>query len=240
MLSVVDIGMDAVLVVTAISVLTTFLAWAFVRLGGGDARTSVLAPGLAAGVMLWIAAAEIGPGATAELGLVATVAAMAAGGGLVVVASRVARRTTVAAGVAPVLGVALVLHDLPEGFALGSILQGASLVVALPVVIAFAAHNLPEKLALMGPARAEGAALLPVLAAATLPEPIGAALAGVGALAAPGVAVLATAVAGGMMVVVAIGALPTVARRAEAMRPFLVAGGSGVVGMALLGLVLPA
>lgn len=231
--------MQAVLVVTLISVVTTLLAWGFVRLGRGDTSASVLAPGLAAGVMVWLVAAEIGPATTAEIGLPAALGLMAAGAGSVWLVSRIARRTTVAAGVAPVLGVALVLHDLPEGFALGSLLGGASLAVALPVIVAFTAHNLPEKLALLGPARAEGAAMVPVLAAATLPEPLGAALAGAGMLAAPGIAVVATAVAGGMMLAVAVGALPELARRAEAMRPFVTAGATGALGMSALALVLP-
>jgi ZIP family zinc transporter len=164
---------------------------------------------------------------------------MAAGAGLVALVSHVAHRR-VAAGVAPVIGVALVLHDLPEGFAVGAVVGGAGLAVALPVVVAVAAHNLPEKLAFVAPAAEEGRATVPVLAAATLPEPVGAALAGVGAAAAPGVLGITVAVAGGMMLAVAVGTLPTLARRARAVGPFLTAGAAGATSMAVLGLVLPA
>ncbi len=230
--------MTGFLLVTAISVVTTAIAVLFAR-HGSDGLTSVAAPGLAAGVMLWIALAEIGPGSSAELGLVVTALAMAVGIAVVGISTVIARRPAVAAGVAPVIGVALVLHDIPEGLAVGALLTSAGLVASLPVLVAVTAHNLPEKLAFVGPARLEGARLAPVLVAATVPEPIGAALAGVSAAAAPGVVPLAVAVAGGMMLAVAVGTLPTMARRAAAWRPFIGAGTTGVIAMAALTAATP-
>lgn len=223
--------------VTAISIATTLAAVGLSRFTTADGASSVIAPGLAAGVMVWIALAEVAPDAAGSLGWTPTVAALGGGALLVGLVTRLARRPAVAAGVAPVIGVALVLHDLPEGFALGAILSSAGLIAAVPIIVAVAAHNVPEKLAFVGPARAEGASLLPVFAAATLPEPLGAALAGAGALAAPAAVEVAVAVAGGMMLAVAAGTLPTLAHRAQAWRPFLGAGAAGVMSMAALGLV---
>lgn len=228
--------MTGFLVVALISSVTTIAA-IFLARQGSAAMTSVAAPGLAAGVMLWVAVAEIGPDSSAVLGMSATAAAM--GLGMVVVwgATQLTQRPAVAAGVAPVIGVALVLHDIPEGLAVGALVTGAGLVASLPIVLAVAAHNLPEKLAFVGPARLEGARMGPVVVAATLPEPVGAALAGVGAAAVPGVVPVVVAVAGGMMLAVAVGTLPTLARRAAAWRPFLGAGTVGVFSMALLTVV---
>jgi ZIP family zinc transporter len=225
--------MAAFLIVSVISVGTTLAALGLAR--RGDALlTSVAAPGLAAGVMLWIALAEIGPGSAAAIGTTTTVLAMAVGVAVVRLATLIAHRPTVAAGVAPVIGVALVLHDVPEGLAVGALLTGAGFVAALPMVLAVTAHNLPEKLAFVAPAQLEGARTGPVLAAATVPEPLGAALAGVSSAAAPAVVPLLVAMAGGMMLAVAVGTLPTMARRAAAWRPFLGAGTMGVFSMALL------
>lgn len=231
--------MSGFLIVSAISVGTTLAALALARAHRDALSGSMLAPGLAAGVMLWLALVEVAPESASAMGWLRTVLAMAAGAALVWLSSRLAHRTTVAAGVAPVVGVALVLHDLPEGFAVGALLTSTGLVAALPVVVAIAAHNLPEKLAFVVPADGERLRTRTVLVAATLPEPLGAALAGVGAAAAPGTVSLAVATAGGMMLAVAVGALPTVARRASAWRPFLRAGAAGAMSMAALAVVLP-
>lgn len=227
------------LLVATISVLTTAAAVVLVRFGRGGATTSAIAPGLAAGVMLWIALVEVAPASVDSLG-VAGLGAMAAGAVAVWIAARLAHRSAVAAGIAPVLGIALVLHDVPEGFAVGAALGGAGLAVSLPLLVAVTAHNLPEKLAFVAPVGAVGRPSAAVLAAATLPEPLGAALAGLGSTAAPGVVDAAVAVAGGMMAAVAVGALPAIAHRASAWRPFLGAGVAGAASVALVGVVLPA
>lgn len=231
--------MTGVLVVAAISVLTTAAAVALARAGRGGTATSAVAPGLAAGVMLWLAVVEVAPDATVEIGALPTAATMSAGAALVWVSARLAHRTRVAAGVAPVIGVALVLHDLPEGFAVGAIVGAGGLAVALPVVVAIAAHNLPEKLAFVAPATEEGTPLRPMLLAATLPEPLGAALAGVGGAVAPGAVAVAVALAGGMMAAVALGTLPVVAARARELRPFAAGGATGLAAMALMAMALP-
>lgn len=225
--------MTGFLIVSLISVATTAVAWALSR-RGANSLTSVAAPGLAAGVMLWIALVEIAPESSATLGTLTTVVAMSVGAGAVWLTAVIAQRPAVAAGVAPVIGVALVLHDIPEGLAVGALLTSTGLMASLPMIVAVTAHNLPEKLAFVGPARLEGVPLAPVLVAATVPEPVGAALAGVGSAAAPALIPLAVALAGGMMLAVAVGALPTMARRAAAWRPFLGAGTAGMLSMALL------
>ena len=232
--------MTGFLLVTAISVGTTLVAFALARAPRGALLCSTFAPGLAAGVMLWLALVEVAPDSAATLGWPVALAGVAVGAGLVWSITRLAHRTTVAAGVAPVIGVAIVLHDVPEGFAVGALLSATGLAAALPVIVAVAAHNLPEKLAFVLPADREQFRTVTILGAATLPEPIGAALAGVGAAAAPtGAVSFVLAMAGGMMLWVALGTLPTVARRAATWRPFLGAGAAGAMSMAALAVVLP-
>ena len=232
--------MTGFLLVTAISVGTTLVALALARARRGAPLCSAFAPGLAAGVMLWLAVVEVAPDSAATVGWPLTVAGIAGGAALVWLTTRLTHRTTLAAGVAPVIGVAIVLHDMPEGFAVGTVLTSTGLVAALPVIVAVAAHNLPEKLAFVVPATSERFRTGTILAAATLPEPVGAALASVGAAAAPAAAVsFVLAMAGGMMLWVALGTLPTVARQARALRPFLGAGAAGAASMAALAVVLP-
>lgn len=230
--------MSGLVVVSVLSVVTTAVAVVLGRLGR-VAASSVTGPGIAAGIMLWLAFAEIGPEAVTELGVARALGLVAAGAGVVLLVARVAHRSAPAAGVAPVLGVALVLHDLPEGFAVGALVTSAGLAATVPAVLATGVHNVAEKLALVGQGAAERLPLLPLLAAATLPEPVGAALVAAGAAAAPGAVTALSALAAGMMVAVAVGALPEVARRARSVGPFVRAGAAGATTMAAFGLVLP-
>lgn len=231
--------MNALAVVTLMSVTTTAVALAaartraLARLGGGWAA------GLAAAVMLWLSVFEIAPDALTELGGLGTALAMGGGAAAVMAASRLGHQRLPVAGVGPVLGMALVIHDLPEGFALGAIIATGGVVAAAPAIAALTVHNLPEKLAFF---TADTRSALPtwaLAAAATVPEPLGALAAVAGGVVAPGVLAAATAAAGGMMAAVALGTLPEVAREARAMRSFLTAGAAGASLMAGLSLVVP-
>lgn len=231
--------MGAVAVVAVMSLATTGVALAAARAGWLSRLDGGWAPGIAAGVMLWVAAIEIAPEAIGDLGLLVALATMAAGAGVVVVASRLGHQRLPVAGVGPVLGLALVIHDLPEGFALGAIIAAGGLVAAIPAIIALTVHNLPEKLAFF---TADTRGVIPtwlLVAAATVPEPLGALAAVAGAAAAPGLLAGATAAAGGMMAAVAVGTLPEVARQSQAMRSFMTAGAAGASMMAGLALLLP-
>lgn len=231
--------MGAVAVVAVMSLATTGVALAAARSGWLSRLDGGWAPGIAAGVMLWVAVIAIAPEAVNDLGLLAALVTMAAGAGVVVVASRIGHQRLPVAGVGPVLGLALVIHDLPEGFALGAIIAAGGLLAAIPAIIALTVHNIPEKLAFF---TADTRKVIPVwllVVAATVPEPLGALAAVAGAAAAPGLLATATAAAGGMMAAVALGTLPEVARQSQAMRSFMTAGAAGVSMMAGLALFLP-
>lgn len=232
--------MGAIAVVTAMSVATTVAALAGARARGIRRLGGPWAAGLAASVMLWVSLVEVAPDALAQLGAARAVVAMAAGAAAVVALARLGHQRLPVAAVGPVLGMALVVHDLPEGFALGAIVAAGGLAAATPAIVALTVHNLPEKLAFF---TADDRQVLPtwlLVAAATVPEPLGALAAVAGAAASPTVLSAATAGAGGMMAAVALGTLPEVARRAQSMRSFVAAGAAGTTLMAGLALVLPA
>lgn len=232
--------MDAVLIIAVLSVATTVGAVALTHWQRFATINPVIAPGVAAGVMIWLALGQVAPDSVAAIGRPMTYAAMAAGGALVALVSRFMQRSARAvAGVAPLIGVALALHDVPEGFAVATMVGGMGLVVALPMLGAVAAHNLAEKFAFVGTASNENLPRWSVLLIATLPEPVGAGIAAIGAGVAPGAADVAVALAGGMMLAVALGSLPSLAREARRMRSFTMAGAGGAMSMAMLGVVLP-
>lgn len=229
--------MGAVAVVTLMSIVTTGVALAASRARSLHRLGGAWAAGLAAAVMLWVSLVEIAPGAVADLGAGPAVATMAAGAGAVAVLSRLGHQRLPIAGVGPVLGMALVVHDLPEGFALGAMVAAGGLAAATPAIAALALHNIPEKLAFFTADTRATLPTWPLVAAATVPEPLGA-LAAVAGAASPGLLTAATAAAGGMMAAVALGTLPEVARQAQAMRSFMAAGTAGTTLMAGLALVL--
>ncbi|NLA35693.1 MAG: hypothetical protein GX868_08385 [Actinobacteria bacterium] len=239
--------MTAVLIVSVMAVATTAGAVLLARWGRAASINPVIAPGFAAGIMIWLALGEVAPESVEDIGRGATVAAMAAGAALVALASGIVARSPLSAGgfgAAPVIGVALALHDVPEGFAVAAVLSGAGVVVALPMIAAVAGHNLAEKLAFVGAGGADdpGAGAMPrwvVLAVATLPEPLGALVATAGAGVAPGVVDAAAPLAGGMMLAVALGSLPSIAREVRRVRSFTAAGVGGAMSIAMLGVVLP-
>lgn len=232
--------MGAVLVISVMSVLTTAVAVALTRWDRFAHLDPIYAPGVASGVMIWLALGNVAPESVRTIGLRSTLVALAIGIALVAFTGRMVQHTTRwAAGVAPVVGAALALHDVPEGFAVAALVAGGGLVLALPMLGAVAAHNLAEKLAFVGTAAGERLPRWAVLSIATLPEPVGAAIAAVGAGVAPGAADVAVALAGGMMLAVALGSLPSLAREASRMRSFAVAGAGGAMSMAMLGVVLP-
>lgn len=228
-----------VALVAAASAVSTLAAVALARLGRDRVATSVSAAGIAAGIMLWLAVVEAVPEAATTLGWGVTVATTAVAALGVAAVTRFARGGGAAAGAIPALAVALALHDLPEGFAVGALLTGGTLAAGLALVAVVTAHNVPEKLAVLAPARAEERHLLLPALAVTLPEPAGAALAVSGAALSPTLLATALALAAGAMVAVSVDALPALARRHRALRRFAVSGLGAASLLAVAGVVVP-
>jgi zinc transporter ZupT len=225
--------------VAGASVVSTVVAVALARLGRDRVATSVSAAGIAAGVMLWLAVVEAVPEAATTLGWGVAAATAAVAALAVAAAARAAHVVRATTSALPALAVALALHDLPEGFAVGALVAGGTVVSGLALVAAVTAHNIPEKLAVLAPARAEERGLVLPALAVTLPEPVGAALAVSGAALSPTLLAAALALAAGAMVAVSVDALPALARRHRAVRRFAVSGLGAASLLAVAGFVVP-
>ncbi|MBW8471316.1 MAG: ZIP family metal transporter [Thiobacillus sp.] len=219
--------MSAAVAVILLSMMSLLSAGAGVamaiRIGDSD-RVIAGGIGFSVGIMLVISLLELIPEASVAIGVRATMMSFALGAGLVWTAHvlvphihlveehGIADRALVRSAYLIVLG--LILHDLPEGFAMANAyLASPSLGVLVSVAIAL--HNVPEEFAMAVPAlltRSKrllyGAALLSALA-----EPVGAIV----GLAATGVAPALNghfmAFAAGAMTFVSLHVLLPMARR---------------------------
>lgn len=221
----------AFFVVTVVAVTTTGAALALVRSGTWTERSARIAAGLAAGMMLWLSCVELAPSVLAQVGLGRGVASIGAG----VVAAWILNRddmrsaTSVSSGLAAAMAIAV--HDLPEGLAFGVVLVGGGLRAAVPIAVGMAAHNLLEKVAVVGLVRdAPRRTTLGATVLLTAPEPIGAA-----SVLAFGVdvettsVVLALGFAAGVMFTLSALVLPQIALRGLRRRTDF--GGAAVLGV---------
>jgi ZIP family zinc transporter len=231
----------AVIVLSLLSCLTTCLGVALaLRLREHRAAVAV-GIGFSVGIMVLISAFELIPEASAALGVRAALASVALGAAALWAVHIVfphthlfpetglIDRALVRSAYLVVLG--LVLHDVPEGFAMANAYIAAPALGVL-VAVAIALHNLPEEFAMAVPAmqlRSKrllfGAALLSALA-----EPLGAILGLVAVGIAPELNARFLAFAAGAMLFVSIHELVPMARRYR--RPGLFLG--GMLGSALV------
>jgi ZIP family zinc transporter len=214
----------AVVLLSLLSCLTTCVGVALALAVRESGRAIAAGMGFSAGIMILIAALDLGPQAIAAMGVGPALVTAGLGAGLVWTAhliiphvhlfeeaglgDRVVRRS------AWLVGLGMLLHDVPEGFALANAYV-ASPSLGVLVALAIALHNLPEQFVIALPAVAIrsrrflfGAAVVCALA-----EPLGAIL----GLVAVGVAALLNApflaLAAGAMLFVSIHELVPLARR---------------------------
>jgi ZIP family zinc transporter len=235
----------AVLLLSALSLVTTLLGVALALRTRRSERAVASGIGFSVGVMILISLFELLPEAIGGMGPAPALAVAALGMGLVWLAHwlvphvhLVVESGAVDAGQlrsAYLIVFGLVLHDLPEGFAM------ANSYVAEPALgfltgVAIALHNLPEEFAMAVPAAAVrskrllyGAAVLSALA-----EPAGAAL----GLAAVGIAPALNssflAFAAGAMLFVSVHELIPMARRYRHAGSFAAGAALSVLVYALL------
>jgi ZIP family zinc transporter len=235
----------AVILLSLLSCLTSAVGVALAIAVREHVRAIAVGIGFSAGMMVLIAALDLVPQAMRAMGPGSSLAGATLGAGLVWVANLVVPHTHLLdePGVmnrafvksAYLAAFGLILHDVPEGFAM------ANAYVASPghgvlVAVAIALHNLPEEFAISVPVvtlRRRGV-LFGVAALSALAEPLGAiiGLAAVGF--APALNAHFLAVAAGAMLFVSIHELVPMARRYRHVGLFLGGVGLSVVVYGLL------
>lgn len=170
----------AVVLLSLLSCLTTCLGVALAIKLRENARAIAGGIGFSAGIMILISALELIPEAIAAMGVGATLGSAGVGAALVweahfviphthlVEEKGIADKALIRSAYLVVFG--LILHDVPEGFAMSNAYV-ASPALGVLVALAIALHNLPEEFAMSVPAvtlRSKaflfGAALLSALA----------------------------------------------------------------------------
>jgi ZIP family zinc transporter len=220
----------AVLVLAVLSGATTLVGTAVaVRMSLGP-RHVALGLGFSAGMMVILGLLELIPDALRLGGAGAAAAGAVVGAGGLAAVRWVLQRhgvggrsgTMEEAGLrsAYLVAVGLILHDLPEGFAM------ASAYVAAPssgvtMALAIAVHNVPEEFAMALPAAALASRrlLYGAAVASAAAEPVGAVVGLAGAARWPGLQPVFLAVAAGAMIFVALAELVPLMDRIDAPGP---------------------
>ncbi len=222
----------AVILLSLMSCLTVWLGVAIALRLRENARAIAAGIGFSTGIMILVSAWELIPESIAAMGLGATVGSAGAGAALVWSAHLVIphvhlfeeegleNKTLVRTAYLVAFG--LILHDVPEGFAMANAYV-ASPALGVLVSLAIALHNLPEEFAMAVPlvmlrskASLYGGALLSALA-----EPLGAVIGLVAVGVAPALNAHFLAFAAGAMLFVSVHELVPMARRYRRPDSFL-------------------
>ena len=175
----------AVLLLSLLSVVTTALGVVLALRLRRKRRAIAFGIGFSAGIMVLISILELIPEANAAMGMGRTISSVALGAGLLWALHFIIPHTHLfpesglfkqaSSRSALLVAIGLILHDVPEGFAMANAYIAAPALGVL-VGVAIALHNLPEEFAMAVPvvlSRSKsllfGAALLSALA-----EPLGA------------------------------------------------------------------
>jgi ZIP family zinc transporter len=175
----------AVLLLSLLSFVTTFVGVALALWLRESARAVAGGIGFSAGIMILISLLELLPESRAEVGLGTTLAVALAGAALVgtvhlivphshlIKEKGVSEQAVVRSAYLVVFG--LILHDVPEGFAMATAYV-ASPDLGVLVAVGIALHNLPEEFAMAVPALAarRKGLLFGAAAFSALAEPVGA------------------------------------------------------------------
>jgi ZIP family zinc transporter len=214
----------AVVLLSLLSVVTTLLGVALALRSRGSDRAIASGLGFSVGIMILVSLLELLPEARASLALVPVLAVAALGMALVWGAHWLVPHVhlTLERGAIDaaqlhstyLIAFGLVLHDVPEGFAMANSYV-ADPALGLLTGVAIALHNLPEEFAMAVPAAAVRSKRLLYGAAAlsALAEPAGAALGLAAVGVAPSLNGAFLAFAAGAMLFVSVHELVPMARR---------------------------
>jgi ZIP family zinc transporter len=214
----------AVVLLSLLSVATTAAGVALAHAVRQSARAVAGGIGFSTGLMVLIAGLELIPEAASAQGTALALASAAAGAALVWMAHLVVPhwhltdesgiRDTAVTRSAQLVVLGLVLHDLPEGFALANAYI-ASPGLGVLTAVGIALHNLPEEFAMALPAVALRSKrfILGAALASALAEPVGAVIGLVAVGIAPAFNAPFLSLAAGAMVFVAVHELIPMGRR---------------------------
>lgn len=235
----------AVLLLSLLSVATTVVG-VFLAFSIRDNRRAISAGiGFSAGIMVLVSLLELVPEARGEIGLAATLVPLALGGGVLWLANFVIPHSHLVRehGLADtrlvksvhLVVAGLILHDVPEGFAMANAYI-ANPSLGLLVGLAIGLHNLPEELAMAVPAIALRSKrfLFAAAALSALAEPAGAVIGLAAVNVYPGLNAYFMAFAAGAMLFVSIHELVPMARRYGYLRWFALGLALSVVADRLL------
>ena len=240
----------AVLLLAFLSVFTTLLGVALAIYVGKSERLVSAGIGFSAGIMLLISFLELMPEAVGEIGMGMALAAVALGMLIVaalhwliphthLVEEKGAFRQTMLR-TAYLVAFGLILHDVPEGFAMAnSYIASPSLGVL--VALAIAIHNIPEEFAMAVPiVKVKSRRFLYTAAFLSgLAEPLGAVVGLVAVHFHPALNPLFMAFAAGAMIFVSVHELLPMARRYHYIHLFILGAILSIFVYALLAAVVP-
>ncbi|MGE0657944.1 MAG: ZIP family metal transporter [Reyranellaceae bacterium] len=235
----------AILLLSLLSVVTTAIG-VILALAIRENRSAIaVGIGFSTSIMVFVSVFELVPEAAASIGPLRSGASLGLGAAVLWAANLLVPHvhlvrehgqvdTRLVRSVYLVV-IGLVLHDVPEGFAMANAYVASSS-LGLLVALAIALHNLPEELAMAVPAIAlrDPRFLMGAAALSALAEPAGAILGLLAVQASPGLNGYFLAFAAGAMLFVSLHELVPMARRYGKMAWFGAGIGLGIVVHQLL------
>lgn len=235
----------SVLLLAFLSGATTLIGVVLAIFLGENPRLMVMGIGFSTGIMVLISVCELVPQSLSIVGPTGTSLSVGLGAALILtlhifiphihLGEEQAGPTTFQLRATYLVVAGLILHDVPEGFAMANAFL-ASPSLGLLVALAIAIHNIPEEFAMAVPAVAvkKRSLLFKAACLSGLAEPVGAILGLVAVHVHPALNPFFMALAAGAMVVVSLFELVPLARTYGGMGSFML----GVAGSALVYLAL--
>jgi ZIP family zinc transporter len=240
----------AVMLLAGLSAVTTLAGVALAIRIGGNERAIAVGIGFSAGIMLWVSFLDLMPEAVGAAGMYTSSLAFLLGMLIVAALHWVIPHTHLvkeegifSTGVlktAYLVAFGLILHDVPEGFAMAnSYISSPSL--GLLVALAIALHNIPEEFAMAVPIVMVRRKRFLYTAAflSGLAEPLGAAMGLLAVHFNPLLNPLFMAFAAGAMVYVSIHELLPMAKRYRRIRLFVLGMVASAAAYVLLAMAIP-
>lgn len=239
-----------VLSLALLSGMTTLIGVALALYLGKQSRGIAFGIGFSAGIMLLVATVELIPDAIETAGTTTALLSVFAGSLLVALLHWIIPHThlieehglfdyTLIRG-AYLMAFGLVLHDLPEGFAMANAYV-SSPTMGLMVALAIALHNIPEEFAMAAPLAAVSKRRTLFVAAflSGLAEPVGALIGLIAVQIHPAFNPVFMAIAAGAMIYISLHELIPMARLYRQTGVFVAGASLSVALYLLLALLLP-